>query len=99
MVEPQTILYEGSLGGVVTCQTCSNPVGRGSITYYVAPSTVVGSVMTDNEEGNEGVSQKITFHGIGAEGIKKLITIVRGGGPLGPPFSIMRYVNNPISVH
>ena len=55
--------------------------------------------MTDNEEGNEGVSQKITFHGIGAEGIKKLITIVRRGGPLGPPFSIMRYVNNPISVH
>ena len=51
--------------------------------------------MTDNEEGNEGVSQNMTFHGIGVEGIKKLITIVRIGGP---PFSIMRYVNNLISV-
>ena len=75
------------------------PSWGGSITYYLAPSTVVGSVKMDNEEGNEGVSQNMTFHGIGAEGIKKLITIVRGGGPLGPPFSIMRYVNNPISVH
>ena len=46
--------------------------------YHILPSTLVGSVMTDNEEGNEWVSQKITFHGIGAEGIKKLITIVRG---------------------
>ena len=36
--------------------------------------------MTGNDEGNEGVSQKITFHGIGAEGIKKLITIAHIGG-------------------
>ena len=43
--------------------------------YHILPSTLVGSVMTDNEEGNEGVSQKITFHGIGAEGIKKLLSM------------------------
>ena len=39
--------------------------------------------MMDNEEGNEGVSQNMTFHGVGAEGIKKLITIVRRGGIFG----------------